>query len=170
VRRSEYFTKWAKRREIRNGWRFTATCRGLIELITRAADLSNFELLSSAQETLLRAWRSLDSLREESAVRGWLLTIARRELARVFERKKVPLVGLECAAELSSTDTAASDDYDVYREPLLLQMLFGYSVEETAGQLQLSVPAVLTRLYRARQLLHGRLRPDFIMRSAAGAL
>jgi RNA polymerase sigma factor (sigma-70 family) len=183
VRRSKYFTKWAKRREIRNGWRFTATCRGLIELITRAADLSNFELLSSAQETLLRAWRSLDSLREESAVRGWLLTIARRELARVFERKKVPLVGLECAAELSSTDTAASDDYDVhamrraifelellYREPLLLQMLFGYSVEETAGQLQLSVPAVLTRLYRARELLHGRLRPDFIMRSAAGAL
>ena len=38
------------------------------------------------QETLLRAWRSLDSLREEGAVRGWLLTIARRELARVFER------------------------------------------------------------------------------------
>jgi len=95
------------------------------------------------------------------------LTIARRELARVLERKKVALVALECAAELSSADAAAGDDYDVhamrraifelellYREPLLLQMLFGYSVEEIAGQLQLSVPAVLTRLYRARQLLH----------------
>jgi RNA polymerase sigma-70 factor, ECF subfamily len=135
------------------------------------------------QETLLRAWRSLDSLREEGAARSWLLTIARRELARVFERKKLAVVALECAADLSSADASASDDYDVhamrraifelellYREPLLLQMLFGYSVEEIAGQLQLSVPAVLTRLYRARQLLHERLRPDLISRSAAGAL
>jgi len=53
---------------------------------------------------------------------------------------------------------------------LLLQMLFGYSVEEIAGQLQLSVPAVLTRLYRARQLLHERLRPDVVTRSAVDAL
>ena len=135
------------------------------------------------QETLLRAWRSLDSLREEGSVRSWLLTIARRELARVFERKRVALVTLECAADLASADAAVSDDYDVhamrraifelellYREPLLLQMLFGYSVEEIAGQLHLSVPAVLTRLYRARRLLHERLRPDFIARSTASAL
>lgn len=135
------------------------------------------------QETLLRAWRSLDSLREEGAARGWLLTIARRELARVFERKRVAMVALEHAAELPSADAPAGDDYDahamrraifelelLYREPLLLQMLFGYSVEEIAGQLQLSVPAVLTRLYRARQLLHERLRPDFIAQSAAGVL
>lgn len=135
------------------------------------------------QETLLRAWRSLDSLREEASARSWLLTIARRELARVFERKKLTLVELECAADLPSAGAAVSDDYDVhamrraifelellYREPLLLQMLFGYSVEEIAGQLQLSVPAVLTRLYRARQLLHRRLRPDFIEGSTAGAL
>jgi len=135
------------------------------------------------QETLLRAWRSLDSLREEGAARGWLLTIARRELARVFERKKVPTVGLECAADLSSADASVSEHYDahamrraifeldlLYREPLLLQMLFGYSVEEIAGQLRLSVPAVLTRLYRARQLLHERLRPDELTRSVVDAL
>ncbi len=40
------------------------------------------------QETLLRAWRSLDSLGDDQAARPWLLTIARRELARVFERKR----------------------------------------------------------------------------------
>jgi RNA polymerase sigma-70 factor, ECF subfamily len=124
------------------------------------------------QETLLRAWRSLDSLREEGAARSWLLTIARRELARVFECKRIPTVGLECVAEFSVADTTVSEDCDahamrraifelelLYREPLLLQMLFGYSVEEIAGQLQLSIPAVLTRLHRARQLLHERLRP-----------
>ena len=48
------------------------------------------------QETLGCAWRDLwDSLREEAAVRGWLLMIARREAARAFERKKVAMVALE---------------------------------------------------------------------------
>jgi RNA polymerase sigma-70 factor, ECF subfamily len=135
------------------------------------------------QETLLRAWRSLDSLREEGAARGWLLTIARRELARVFERRKVATVGLEYAVEVSSPEATVSENYDahamrraifelelLYREPLLLQMLFGYSVEEIAGQLQLSVPAVLTRLYRARQLLHERLRPGIVTRKVVDAL
>ena len=166
--------------------RFEALC------VPHSADLTRFVYWlchdrslaeDIVQETLLRAWRSLGSLREDGAVRGWLLTIARRELARVFERKKLATVGLECAVDVSSAETTASEDYDVhamlraivdlellYREPLLLQMLFGYSVEEIAGQLQLSVPAVLTRLYRARQLLHERLRPDVVTRSAVDAL
>src|SRR5512138_1132216 len=96
--------------------RFEALC------VPHSADLSRFVYWlchdrslteDVVQETLLRAWRSLDSLREEGAARGWLLTIARRELARVFERKKVPLVELEYAADLPSADAAVSDDYDV---------------------------------------------------------
>jgi RNA polymerase sigma-70 factor (ECF subfamily) len=166
--------------------RFEALC------VPHSADLTRFVYWlchdrnlaeDVVQETLLRAWRSLDSLREEGAARGWLLAIARRELARVFERKKIPTVGLECAAELSSAEATASEEYDadamrraifelelLYREPLLLQMLFGYSVEEIAGQLQLSVPAVLTRLFRARQLLHKRLQPEIATRSVVRAL
>ena len=41
------------------------------------------------QEAMLRAFRSLDSLQEESSVKTWLLTIARREHARVYERKRL---------------------------------------------------------------------------------
>ena len=162
--------------------RFEALC------VPHSADLSRFVYWlcrdrslaeDVVQETLLRAWRSLSSLREEGSARSWLLTIARRELARAFERRKVATVELEYAAEVASADAAVGEDYDLhavrraifdlellYREPLLLQMLFGYSVEEIAGQLQLSVPAVLTRLYRARQLLHQRLRPAVALRSA----
>jgi RNA polymerase sigma-70 factor (ECF subfamily) len=40
-----------------------------------------------------------------------------------------------------------------YREPLILQVLFGYSTEEIARHMELSLPAVLTRLFRARQRL-----------------
>jgi 2-haloacid dehalogenase len=163
--------------------RFEALC------VAHSADLSRFVYWlchdrnlaeDVVQETLLRAWRSLDSLRDEGAARSWLLTIARRELARVFERRKVATVALEHAVDLSSAETTVGDDYDahvmrraifelelLYREPLLLQMLFGYSVEEIAAQLQLTVPAVLTRLHRARQLLHQRLRPDVVTRGDA---
>jgi RNA polymerase sigma-70 factor, ECF subfamily len=135
------------------------------------------------QETLLRAWRSLDSLREDAAARSWLLTIARRELARVFERKRIGTVGLQFAEELPAADALVGDHYDVqvvrraifgldltYREPLVLQMLFGYTAEEIAGHLQLSVTAVLTRLYRARQLLIAQLRADNVAPRSVDAL
>ena len=40
------------------------------------------------QEAFMRAWRSLDSLKEDSAAKSWLFTIVRRENARVHERQR----------------------------------------------------------------------------------
>lgn len=122
------------------------------------------------QETLLRAWRSLDSLSDEQAAKPWLLTIARRELARVFERKRFPTVDIDAANEAQHEALAVSDGHEVeemrrailrleviHREPLVLQVLLGYSTEEIAKHLDISVPAVLTRLFRARQVLRQQL-------------
>ena len=47
------------------------------------------------QETFMRAWRALDSLKEQKAAKGWLITILRREHARTFERKVPPLVDVD---------------------------------------------------------------------------
>ena len=44
-----------------------------------------------------------------------------------------------------------------YREPLVLQVLLGYSTDEIARHLGLSNGAVLTRLCRARQKLRRQL-------------
>lgn len=118
------------------------------------------------QETLLRAWRSFDSLADRTAVKPWLLTIARRELARVFERKRLETVDIDAltGAEEATLSGSFSDDVEEmrraivqlepgYREPLILQVLFGYSTEEIAQHMELSLSAVLTRLFRARQRL-----------------
>jgi RNA polymerase sigma-70 factor (ECF subfamily) len=118
------------------------------------------------QETLLRAWRSFDSLADRTAVKPWLLTIARRELARVFERKRLETVDIDAmtAADEATVSGSFSDDVEEmrraivqlepgYREPLVLQVLFGYSTQEIAQHMELSLPAVLTRLFRARQHL-----------------
>jgi RNA polymerase sigma-70 factor, ECF subfamily len=122
------------------------------------------------QETLLRAWRSLDSLGDEQAAKPWLLTIARRELARVFERKRLPTVDIDVANEAQHEALSVNDQHDVeemrraimqldviHREPLVLQVLMGYSTDEIAGHLEISVAAVLTRLFRARQVLRQQM-------------
>ena len=44
-----------------------------------------------------------------------------------------------------------------YREPLLLQVLGGFSCEEIAHELELTSAAVMTQLFRARQKLKSLL-------------
>jgi RNA polymerase sigma-70 factor (ECF subfamily) len=119
------------------------------------------------QETLLRAWRSLESLADDAAARPWLLTIARREHARLYERRRAETVSIDdlAAAEDPALGVPGEDHEqadlhrailalpDEYREPLVLQVLLGYSTDEIGQQLGLTNGAVLTRLCRARQRL-----------------
>ena len=118
------------------------------------------------QESLLRAWRSRAALQDPGAARAWLLTIVRREHARLYERKRLELVSLDDVLETPAGPRLAEPDDDVfvlrhaimrlpieYREPLLLQVLGGFTTEEIARELTLSSTAVLTRLFRARNKL-----------------
>jgi RNA polymerase sigma-70 factor (ECF subfamily) len=122
------------------------------------------------QEAMLRAWRSRESLTETAAAKAWLLTIVRREHARIYERKRfetVPvddLVGSE-SPELAVVEEQETMDLrraifaleDDYREPLVMQVMLGLSTSEIAEQLGLTQGAVLTRLFRARQKLRRQL-------------
>ena len=118
------------------------------------------------QESLLRAWRSREALKDGGAARAWLLTIVRREHARLYERKRLELVPLDEAAESlpgSSREEPEGELFALrhaimklpleYREPLVLQVLGGFSTDEIARELALSPSAVLTRLFRARNKL-----------------
>ena len=122
------------------------------------------------QEALLRAWKSLDSLRDDAAAKHWLLTIVRRENARYFERRRLETVDIDNltasqAALLAVEEDRELDDMrqaiyeldDDYREPLVLQVLMGYSTNEIAEQMDLKQGAVLTRLHRARAKLRDKM-------------
>lgn len=123
------------------------------------------------QETFLRAWRSLDTLRDERAAKGWLITILRREHARQYERHvpirdyevdpdDLPGTGDNTSAEAAALRVAVAHLSEEYRVPLLLQNLGGYSCEEIAQFLGLSSGAVMTRLFRARRKLRAVLDGD----------
>lgn len=149
--------------------RFQALCQSLRpDLLRFAFWLSRDRALAEdvVQESMLRAWKAQDSLLNEAAAKPWLLTIVRREYARTFERKRLNTVDVDELIAKEEPTLAAAEEQDVadvraaimklpdeYREPLVLQVLMGYSTAEIARELDLSGPAVLTRLCRARRQL-----------------
>jgi RNA polymerase sigma-70 factor (ECF subfamily) len=125
------------------------------------------------QETYTRVWKSLDDLRDPQAAKSWLFTIVRREHARQYERYQPDLTDLDP----DEMGTRGDHDYDhsteafalrraldalaeEYREPLVLQVLGGFSCDEIAAQMGLSRGAVMTRLFRARKQLRAMLAGD----------
>jgi RNA polymerase sigma-70 factor (ECF subfamily) len=73
------------------------------------------------QEALLRAWKSLDALREDSAAKSWLLTIVRRENARFFERKRLETVDIDSLTPGQEAMLAETEDANLatMREAIL---------------------------------------------------
>ena len=116
------------------------------------------------QETCLRAWRSIDNLQDENAAKAWLITILRRENARRFERKQFNLVDIDEQNLIYEEDDTLEFNQKwlhkhilklapEYREPLVLQIMAGFNGDEIANILSLKKSTVMTRLFRARNLL-----------------
>ena len=125
------------------------------------------------QETFLRAWRALQNLKDNAAAKSWLITILRREYARTFERKVPKFTDLEKVVIVDSDELEPDDRAEreilrsgilklesKYREPLLLQVVFGHSCAEISEQLGISKSAVMTQLFRAREKLRVLMQKD----------
>lgn len=133
------------------------------------------------QETYLRAWRARDALRDIQAARSWLYTILRREFLRDIAHTRPE------AVDPADLDAVAPVDYDTsteaftmrraladlplaYREPLLLQVIGGFSCEDIAAILELTPNATMTRLSRARRKLRDTLTGDADQATHGGTL
>jgi len=125
------------------------------------------------QETYLRAWRALDSLKEIGAAKSWLITILRREYARTFERKVPKFTDVDKVVVVEDEELEPDEQTErnllrkgimklepKYRDPLLLQVVFGHSCAEISEQLGISKSAVMTQLFRAREKLKTQLQKD----------
>lgn len=153
--------------------RFAALCESLRpDLVRFAFWLARDRALAEdvVQEAMLRAWKSFESLDDEAKAKQWMLTIVRREHARTWERKRLEVSNVDALVEAEAEVLASEDDAavtemrealfrleDDYREPLVLQVMMGYTTDEIATQMGLTQGAVLTRLFRARQKLRAAL-------------
>ncbi len=126
------------------------------------------------QDTFINAWRGAAGYHGGPSARGWLYTIARHAVHHQVRRRvdePEQIESLEALAELAGwgcvderSDSVASEAGvarellqtalgrlpSEEREVLTLRELDGFSGEETAGLLQVSVAAMKSRLHRAR--------------------
>lgn len=119
------------------------------------------------QEAFARAWAHWEQLRDPGAVKTWLFTIVRNEHARMYERKRIETTDddLENLAVAGAGHAGSALEAEQLvdalprslAEPLVLQVLGGYSCAEIATMLGTTEGAVMTRLTRARQSLRGHL-------------
>jgi RNA polymerase sigma factor (sigma-70 family) len=137
------------------------------------------------QEVLLKAWRSLSTFRSEASFRTWMTRVAINEVLQWYRRERHrsrcqasddldafasfgdnPHHHFARAEAAQRVRKALARLPEKYREVLVLREFDQLSMRETAHSIQASVPAVKSRLYRARVLLSASLRPrDLISKS-----
>jgi RNA polymerase sigma-70 factor (ECF subfamily) len=142
-----------------------------------------------AQEAILKGFRGLRTFRGEARFSSWLLSIVANEARmRLRQRREVSLELLkspdnedeytpielaewrEIAVEaLAQKELAAHLEEalealpEIYREVLIVRDIDGLNIAEASAALEISVPAVKTRLLRARLMV----RDYFVSRSWA---
>ena len=134
------------------------------------------------QETMMRAWRSIDSLKDPAAAKSWLFTILRRENYRRFKKKSAQLEVASIDDDQVSAHLIKDDGLSymdnlakrqalhkmprTYSEPLVLQVLGGYSCDEIAQIIDIKPGAVMTRICRAKKRLRYILKQDNTLRGS----
>jgi RNA polymerase sigma-70 factor, ECF subfamily len=116
-------------------------------------------------ETFLRVLRRSAELRADGAFRTWLFRIARNLcIDRLRQHKLIELPadaqyggGEEKATLKITVHQALQDLPKEYREPLVLCDLEDMPAREAAEVLEISIPALKSRLYRGRRALRDKL-------------
>jgi len=144
-----------------------AVRRRITSMVRNATDVD--EIL---QQVVLKVWRHLSAFRSESSFRSWVIRVAINEALQSFRQQR----RAQCCHTIDDLDTLASPHEsphqvlvrfeltqavhkavgrlpEKYRQVLILRDLEELSGPETAQRLQLSIPAVKARLFRARLML-----------------
>jgi RNA polymerase sigma-70 factor, ECF subfamily len=164
--------------------------RALVEPHRRALEVHCYRMLGSVtdaedvlQETLLRAWRSLERFERRSSLHTWLYRIATNACLDELERRPrrpEPVVDPYPDARLEDAGTAIADPAARYalregmelallsavqtlpgrqRAVLILRDVLGWTGPEVAELLESTVAAVNSALQRARATVDAELAP-----------
>jgi RNA polymerase sigma-70 factor, ECF subfamily len=166
----------------------TTAFRALVEPYRRTLEVHCYRMLGSvhdaedaAQETLLRAWRSMDRFEGRSSVHTWLYRIATNVCLDELERRPrraEPVVEPYPDERLDEAEEPLADPAARYaaregmelafltaiqwlpgrqRAVLILRDVLGWSAAEVAGLLDTTPAAANSALQRARATIEGEL-------------
>jgi len=147
-------------------------------LITRDPDRAQ----DAVQETLIKAWRDLPSLREVDRFEGWLRQLLVRSCMDELRRRRRFAVEVELIdsmhphisdAVISIADRDALEHGFRRLEPeqralVVLYYYQGLPVEEIATALRIPAGTAKSRLFRAREVLRAALEADARTVTAGG--
>ncbi|HEV3164777.1 MAG TPA: sigma-70 family RNA polymerase sigma factor [Isosphaeraceae bacterium] len=170
---AELLTRFASRKDDGAEEAFEVLVRRHGPMVLRVCrrELGDFHLAQDAfQATFLILARKAGAIRQDNALAGWLLSVARRMASRARtesnRRRRLDQIGAELAArhtvdDFKSLPLELRDELDQlperYRRPLELCYLKGLTHEEAAIQLRCPVGTVRSRLSRGREALRSRL-------------
>jgi RNA polymerase sigma-70 factor (ECF subfamily) len=146
--------------------------RTILSMVRNATDADDL-----IQEVLLKVWRNLSTFRSEASFRTWMTRVAINEARQLYRRERyhsrcraadnldafasfwdTPHQHLDRTETTQTVRKAMARLPEKYRRVLVLREFEQLSMLETAESLQTSVPAVKSRLFRARALLTTSLR------------
>jgi RNA polymerase sigma-70 factor (ECF subfamily) len=117
----------------------------------------------AVQEAIEVAWRKRSKLRDDRAMRAWVIRILINECYTQLRRRRRETPS-ETLPERETAPDARPDLYQLftsldekYRLPMVLYYVEGYSVEETARMLKMPQGTLKSRLHRGRMLLRETL-------------
>lgn len=157
----------------------TAVKRHIQSMVRSSAETDDL-----AQDVVLKVWRRLATFRGESSFRTWMTRVAVNEVFQLCRRqqRQPSFQEPDCLTTVASADESPHQAFvrveemqavrnavgklpAIYSRVLVLCEIEELSLQETAERLQASIPAVKTRLFRARRMLQVALK-----RSSCSAL
>lgn len=136
-------------------------CERRLYRIARTMLRSDADCEDAVQETLLRAWAKLATLREEQFFETWLIRILINECKTLYRKRpraesEIP-ESLAAPAEDRKLMDALMNLPEKYRIPLELHYIEGYGVAEIARMLFIPEGTVKWRMNRGRAMLRTEL-------------
>lgn len=117
------------------------------------------------QESLIKAWQRLSTLRDDARFRGWMTRIVVNCSRDILRKRKVRIFELTedipaPQAEDTHLDEALQLLDECLRLPIVLHYMEGLSMREIADALKLPQGTIKNRMYRGRDKLAQILREE----------
>jgi len=123
----------------------------------------------AVQEAIAKAWQKQSMLRDDRAMRAWVMRILINECYALLRHRKREEVS-SALPERETVPDALPNLYQLftsldekYRLPMVLYYVEGYSVEETARMLRLPQGTLKSQLHRGRLLLKDALYMEEVL-------
>lgn len=134
---------------------------------------NRFEAEDLAQDTFIKAYRKLDTLKEPDKLKSWLFSIARNTVIDFFRKNKNKAFAMDSAILENIPETASIDyqnrvaqmevskelehciDQLVKEDRAIIKLLYyeGFSYKDIGELLKINQNTLKSRLHRARKIL-----------------